>query len=42
LDKFRIFTVVLLSALMFALPVRAEVVDRIVAFVGDDIITLYE
>ncbi len=42
MDKLRAFTVVMLSALMFYLPVRAEVVDRIVAFVGDDIITLHE
>jgi len=42
LKRLRIFTVVLLSTLMFALPGRTEVVDRIIAFVNDEIITLHD
>lgn len=42
MKKLSILTVMLLSLLLPALPVRAEVVDRIVAFVNGDIITLRE
>jgi len=42
LKRLRIFTVVLLSTLMFALPGRTEVVDRIIAFVNDEISTLHD
>ena len=36
------FNFILLSIIMVALPVRAEVVDRIVAVVNDEVITLHD
>ena len=36
------FNLILLSIIMVALPVRAEVVDRIVAVVNDEVITLHD
>ena len=42
MKRLRIFTIVLLSSLVFALSGRAEMFDRIVAFVNDEIITLNE
>jgi len=42
LKRLRIFIIILLSTLLFALPGRAEIVDRIIAFVNDEIITLHD
>jgi len=42
LKELRILTVVLLSVMMIALPGWAKVVDRIVAFVNNEVITLRE
>jgi len=42
LKKLRILALVLLAIPTFALSGRAEVVDRIVAFVNDEVITLVE
>ena len=42
MKRLRIFIIVLLSTLLFALPGRAEIVDRIIAFVNDEIITLHD
>jgi peptidyl-prolyl cis-trans isomerase SurA len=39
---YRKFILILLSIILLCLPVYAEVVDRIVAVVNDEIITLYE
>lgn len=42
MKKLQIFTFLLLAVLMVTLQARAEIVDRIVAFVNDEIITLHE